>query len=460
MSFRTNLYEQDNDKELRPSRHSFVNRLRTHTDGDINSSFSPFNISNNMEDSKSFRRNRFSANHMAGEVMSSHALPSSALPIPSIYNNDKGSSPIARSFRKLRSQTWDVGHGNNLPNSLRLSPRITGHVERVKPLPFPDGDDVVSFSSSAEEGSSDDGDVVPDNAGIPNLDYVGDDVEVGAQSSLYSDVHTLTPVKNILQSTEESNQQFIDNSTPIKKIAQHSSLKRGTSSSSTDAVRRSVTFSSKITEVGQFEEIETDNCTPENNLELSPIETESDYDSTIETMHYLQNYEQQQQRQSQPKTTSHEPFFDNINPFSDLSWSLVGSYVVRYAPCFMCMKKLGVSATDRIVLMRLNLLCAFCAIIQIALGTFLLLVTYMGVEQTNGYYNNLSNVDSTWELNGGTTMRNPDDQLVDVISPDMWNLMLFVWVLSCVSLVLLIASYFAQRAIRNVNLVKSVRFMW
>ena len=126
----------------------------------------------------------------------------------------------------------------------------------------------------------------------------------------------------------------------------------------------------------------------------------------------------------------------------------------------MCMKKLGVSATDRIVLMRLNLLCAFCAIVQIAVGMFLLLVTYMGVEQTNGYYNNLNNVDSTWKLNEGTVMRNSDDQLVDVISPDMWNLMLFVWVLSCVSLVLLIASYFAQRAIRNVNLVKSVRFMW
>eukprot|EP00956_Cyclotella_meneghiniana_P008856 scaffold12131_cov71-Cyclotella_meneghiniana.AAC.14 len=459
MSFRTNLYEQDNDKELRPSRHSFVNRLRTHTDGDINSTFSPFN---NIEDSKSFRRNRFSANHMAGEVMSSHALPSSALPIPSIYNNDKANSPIARSFRKLRSQTWDAGHGNNLTNSFRLSPRMTGHVERAKPLPFPDGDDVVSFSSSAEEGSSDDQDVVPDNAGIPDLDDVGDGVEAGTQSSLYHDELTLTPVKNILQPTEESNSQLINDSTPKKKTVQQSSLKRDTSSSSNDAVKRSVTFSSKITEVEQFtEEIETDHCTPEsNNLEFSPIETESDHDSTAETIHYLQNYRQQQQRRSQPKTTGHEQFLHRINPFSDLSWSLVGSYIVRYAPCFMCMKKLGVSATDRIVLMRLNLLCAFCAIVQIAVGMFLLLVTYMGVEQTNDYYNNLNNVDSTWKLNEGTVMRNSDDQLVDVISPDMWNLMLFVWVLSCVSLVLLIASYFAQRAIRNVNLVKSVRFMW
>jgi hypothetical protein len=37
---------------------------------------------------------------------------------------------------------------------------------------------------------------------------------------------------------------------------------------------------------------------------------------------------------------------------------------------------------------------------------------------------------------------------------------LFVYLLSGVNLVLLIASYFAQRAIRKVNLVRSVRFMW
>jgi hypothetical protein len=481
MSFRTSLYEQENDRH----RHSFVNRLRTHTDGELamnSTPFSNFNYMHNTDDSgRSFRRNnhRFGVNHhhMAGEVMHGHTLPSSALPIASLYNDDRNTSPISRSFRKLRSSTWDPGHGN-----LRLSPKMFGsgasstgfdHANIDQALALneeSDGqeDEVVSFSSSSENSLDDEfGNAA--NVGIPALDATGD-VESGALTSLFHDDCESTEKKYNLQSLEESDQKLISNTNPEndsreRTAVRHLSLMREKSSSSTDGVRRSVTFSNNVgvQQYSDLERVNDINKDTVDNIDQSP----NSQDSIIynpETIRYqqrmLQQQQQRQQQQHRPNMNQNEPFLDHINPFSDLSWSLVGSAIVRYAPCFLCMKKLGVSATDRNVLMRLNLLCAFHAVVQIALGLFVFVVTLLGVKRTNMYNADAlsSGADSAKFTPNTTTIS--DEVLTDVVSADLWNLMLFTWLLSVVNLILLIASFFAQKAIRNMNLVRSVRFMW
>lgn len=490
MAFRTNLYEQENEKDSsRQHRHSFVNRLRTHTDGELSmnsTSFSHFNMLPNMDDSgRSSRRNnhRFGINqhHIAGEVMAGYTQPSNALPIPSMYSSDRNTSPLARSFRKLRSSTWDAGHGN-----LKLSPKMFGssiagngldrsnNLDQGKGRPAIDEDDslddeVVSFSSSSEE-SLEDAAAAATTIHIPMLDEE-DELKEGLQSSLYQDEQDTTPLRSNTQllieanknSTSHSNAENADHKR--NNIPQRPSLRRDKSSSSADGVRRSVTFSTMVglEQYADSEKLEDGN---EMNTETTPDQVEQSPNSIDSAMYYhpeTTHYEEQHRHQQRASNaTKNDQFFDHFNPFSDLSWSLVGSYIVRYAPCFICMKKLGVSATDRNVLLRLNLLCAFHSVVQIALGIFLFVVTVLGVKQTNEYYANEANTQSltTTGISKTVTLKKSDDSLTDVASADLWNLMLFVWILSVVSLVLLLASYFAQKAIRNVNLVRSVRFMW
>ena len=55
------------------------------------------------------------------------------------------------------------------------------------------------------------------------------------------------------------------------------------------------------------------------------------------------------------------------------SWSRVSSAVVRHAPCFFCADKLETSATDRMLLTRLNVLCAILGFGQFGVGVFILI---------------------------------------------------------------------------------------
>ena len=143
------------------------------------------------------------------------------------------------------------------------------------------------------------------------------------------------------------------------------------------------------------------------------------------------------------RQTSEPSLLEKLNPFNKLSWSLIGSCIVRTAPCFWCSKKLGISATDREILLRLNRLCEFFCIVQIGAGIFLFVITVTGYVE-----------DDSEEL---ATEEGQDKPLV---SPDLWNLEWFVYCLTMISVVLLIASILAQHHIRDVNLVGSVRFMW
>jgi hypothetical protein len=139
------------------------------------------------------------------------------------------------------------------------------------------------------------------------------------------------------------------------------------------------------------------------------------------------------------RTVSNSPpqssVWSKINPCRDLpSWSLAGSCIVRTAPCFWCSKKLGLNATDREILLRMNMLCLFFCIVQAGVGGYLFFTNFIG------YYN------------GG------DDS--PFINGVLWSLQLFVYFLSIVSAILGITCLFARRWLRDVNLVGSVRFMW
>lgn len=136
---------------------------------------------------------------------------------------------------------------------------------------------------------------------------------------------------------------------------------------------------------------------------------------------------------------------------------------MRTAPCFWCMRKLSISATDREILLRLNGLCSFFCVVQIALGLFLFSTSVMGVvQERDDAVEDAALADDANGVEGKQSKVGEEEDIVNLIliSPDLWNLKLFVYMLSIVNVVLLIASVLSQRVIREVNLVGSVRFMW
>jgi len=134
-----------------------------------------------------------------------------------------------------------------------------------------------------------------------------------------------------------------------------------------------------------------------------------------------------------------------INPCKCLSWSLFGSYIIRTAPCFWCMKNVGVSATDRQIVIRLNVLIVFFCLAQIGSGLFLLSTVLMGY---------------TMQDDAAGKAYNEADKDKPIVTQDLWSLTTFIYFLAGINFVLLIAAMLAQRAIRYVNLTKSVRYMW
>eukprot|EP00804_Cyclotella_cryptica_P026675 CCRYP_007926-RA/>CCRYP_007926-RA protein AED:0.04 eAED:0.04 QI:381/1/1/1/0.5/0.33/3/2170/853 len=438
---------------------------------------------------------------VAGEVISGHLPYSSITSMSSSFSmqnnlhHEKNSSPIARSMRRFRSSTWDAGGvHSSLTSSLKLSPRLvgsgvtSGNEFFEEDIPFPnviddDDDDKgeeedLSFTTSSE--NSLEGDLRHESAediiGFPaSCDRDEIEGETPPQSSLYYDERGPTHAKNNLQPLGEQVQQFTaDSNEPqagLKRSApQHSTLSSGKSSSSDDGTKRNVTFSADV-DVQQYKQIvEMDTSGHSNSIilgvlseKLDPSSEDKDseiYHEDIRSTSPPSYHSTQEKYEPQTGLLSNNRLLRRLNPFRDLSWSLIGSYIVRYAPCFFCMKKLGVSATDRNVVMRLNILCAFYAIVQLGLGFFLFLVTLLGEKITNDYYDvSTDDSESATAKNAALVLDGNGSEPI-FVSPDLWNLSLFVYILTAVSLVLLIASYFAQRAIRNVNLVRSVRFMW
>jgi hypothetical protein len=136
-----------------------------------------------------------------------------------------------------------------------------------------------------------------------------------------------------------------------------------------------------------------------------------------------------------------------INPCKCFSWSLMGSYIIRSAPCFWCMKTVGVSATDRQIVIRLNVLIVFFCFVQIASGLFLLITVLMGYKQHA-------------QIGAESRLYYEGDKDKPIVTQDLWSLTTFVYFLAGINVIFLIAAMLAQRAIRYVNLTKSVRYMW
>jgi len=166
--------------------------------------------------------------------------------------------------------------------------------------------------------------------------------------------------------------------------------------------------------------------------------------STSERRKYVGSQTQEVQRRSSSSLMTFEKV---INPCKCLSWSLVGSYIIRTAPCFWCMKTVGVSATDRQIVIRLNVLIVFFCLVQIASGLFSLSTVLMGYKH---YAEDAVESREYYEF----------DTDKPIVTQDLWSLTTFVYFLGLINLILLIAAMLAQRAIRYVNLAKSVRYMW
>uniref|UniRef100_A0A6U6ETL4 Transmembrane protein n=1 Tax=Odontella aurita TaxID=265563 RepID=A0A6U6ETL4_9STRA len=118
-------------------------------------------------------------------------------------------------------------------------------------------------------------------------------------------------------------------------------------------------------------------------------------------------------------------------------WSRVSSLIVRHAPCFWCSQRFEIAATDRAILVRLNVLCTCFAAVQVGAGLFLLLVQWSS--------------DGTEEEN-----RKRRESLM----PNLWTLNGMVFLLALVGLVLIATMLLTLKVIREVNLAGALRYMW
>jgi hypothetical protein len=121
----------------------------------------------------------------------------------------------------------------------------------------------------------------------------------------------------------------------------------------------------------------------------------------------------------------------------------VSSFLARRAPCFwICGSYLGVGATDRSILYRLNLLCAFFAILEVAATSFLVTVLFS---------------DSLVDRNSDFVDREETEQ---TISLNFWNLNATVFFLGLLAAIILITVLYTLKIVREVNLIGSVRYLW
>jgi hypothetical protein len=124
-------------------------------------------------------------------------------------------------------------------------------------------------------------------------------------------------------------------------------------------------------------------------------------------------------------------------------WSRTAAFAVRYWPCFLC-KPLETGATDRAILMRLNVICTFFSVGLVTAGTFMFLVLW-------------------WDRIAGRTVNIDDGKArgeTDNFIPNLWNLNGNVIASGVVGAITLIVMLMARPIVRQVNLVGALRFMW
>ena len=125
-----------------------------------------------------------------------------------------------------------------------------------------------------------------------------------------------------------------------------------------------------------------------------------------------------------------------------LPLSQVSSWIVRHAPCFWCCFCLAdlpeSSATDRMILIRLNYLCAIFSIVQVGVGIFLCVILF----------------------DPNVADRGDEDYYLETLTPNLWTLSGMLLLLALLGSIIFCTMLTTRKLIKEVNLQGSLRFLW
>jgi hypothetical protein len=120
----------------------------------------------------------------------------------------------------------------------------------------------------------------------------------------------------------------------------------------------------------------------------------------------------------------------------------ISAFLARHAPCFwFCPNSRYAATTDRTVLYRLNILCAFFALGQIAAGAFIVTVPVLSMFLERGEFT-------------------PYDYPFTMLAPNFWSLNSNVFILGLLGCCIFITSLSTLRVVREVNIRGAIRYLW
>lgn len=124
-----------------------------------------------------------------------------------------------------------------------------------------------------------------------------------------------------------------------------------------------------------------------------------------------------------------------------LDCTKISNLVIHVMPCFWCMRgqAAGTLTTDRLVLLRLNILCALFTSIPIGSATLLFLAMLIP---------NILNNTRAIDIN------------MEGLSPNFWSINGNIFFLGILGSLLLLVNIFSIRIIQTVNMVGAIRYFW
>ena len=122
----------------------------------------------------------------------------------------------------------------------------------------------------------------------------------------------------------------------------------------------------------------------------------------------------------------------------------VASCIAKYAPCFWCSREsLSLTTTNQAILLRLNSLSTFFALVQVGSAVFLCFILFD---------NSLVNREARYVNRGGRS------DLVN--TPNLWSVNANILAAGFVGVCTLIAMFWARRGQRDIYLPGNLRFVW
>jgi hypothetical protein len=130
------------------------------------------------------------------------------------------------------------------------------------------------------------------------------------------------------------------------------------------------------------------------------------------------------------------------------SWNRLAACVVIKAPCFLCFPLS--QTTDRAIVQRLNILCAFFAFFQ--LFSAVMLFVYLTADIVE---HDVTEYDSTGIVGG------PDSTPADIeVLSHVWNINGAVFTMGSIAFLLLVMTIVIVPVVRSVNLKGAIRYLW